>query len=142
MLKKNRERFIYVLIGIGIGIVISGIIMLGIVLNLSENKVQEDNGIAAQPKIEPIVKEPVEKKTQIQVEQKKEEKKEVSIFVPEEAGATEVSKLLQEQGVVENADDFLKYIYKNKKSKVLKDGTITFPLHATYEDILALLTTY
>jgi len=48
----------------------------------------------------------------------------------------QVSKLLVEKGVVDNADDFNQYIVSVGKASVIRVGTYTIKKDATYKDIV------
>lgn len=51
-----------------------------------------------------------------------------------------VAKLLYELGLVDNPEEFNKYIVKEGKAEVIRVGTYTAPKGASYEDIMEIIT--
>ena len=66
---------------------------------------------------------------------------EATITVTRGMGSTEVAKLLQEAGVIEDADDFDSYLVKNGISNKIQINTYKFNSNMTYEEIATGLTT-
>lgn len=73
--------------------------------------------------------------------EKNEKKQEdyCEIFIPSTSGASEICKILEEAGIVENGKAFHDYIKEKGKQAYLKDGHFTLPKDADYETLLALL---
>lgn len=166
-MNEKKKQFIFWLIGLGCGIVLSGILGIIVVLNTGEYKssmlsrvepVTEQKNIAYKEPIATalIVPQNKEKITSQSVKEddipvvtpggllvtpKEKEQKVVQVIIPSGINATETCKLLEEAGVVEDGDDFKEYISKQKKTTKLKDGKFSLPLEATYEELLSLIVT-
>ena len=63
-----------------------------------------------------------------------------TITIPKAVGAKQICDLLEEEGLIDNADDFLTYIKSYKKQRFLKHGELTLPLNVDYERLLEELT--
>lgn len=64
---------------------------------------------------------------------------EFDVYISSTIGATEISKILQSYGVVDNADNMRKYIGNNGKTKALKHGQFKFKKNMSYEEALNIL---
>jgi len=53
----------------------------------------------------------------------------------------QVATLLVQKGLIEDADDFNKYIIKKDKESTIRVGTYSLPQTATYDDIVKIITT-
>ncbi|MDF2612661.1 MAG: endolytic transglycosylase MltG [Clostridia bacterium] len=74
-------------------------------------------------------------------EVKQEEKEQtITVYIPNNTNATKVCQLLEQEGVVQDGEDFLNFIIKNGKTKKLR-GNIekVFPLNGDYDVILNIL---
>ncbi len=63
------------------------------------------------------------------------------VRIPSGANATSVSRALEAQNVIDDADAFNRFIIQKRKSTRLRAGNLKFPLGASYEDVLQVLTT-
>ncbi len=165
---KNIRR-IYVVLGLGAGITLSGILglvsSLGMVSSMSElDRVEKESTGNTQTDVkdtdetnneykidkydeESVVKEEIEDKVEVTDQDKVEEQKEATdetnsttIVIPKNYGATEISKFLEENGIIEDWYEFLVFTRESGQATKLKDGTITMPSGATNEEILDILT--
>ena len=58
------------------------------------------------------------------------------VIIPSQVTASEICKILQQNGIVQNSDDFLAYIKEQKKQTMLKSGKYILPIEGSYEEIL------
>lgn len=63
------------------------------------------------------------------------------VKIPSRVSASMICQILEEHGIVENGQDFLKYIKEQKKQTLLKSGDYTLQIGASYEEILTQLLT-
>ena len=64
------------------------------------------------------------------------EEKVNEVIIPSQVTASEICKILQKNGIVQNSDDFLAYIKEQKKQTMLKSGKYILPIEGSYEEIL------
>ena len=197
-MQLKKQKFVYWLLGLGCGIIVSGILMTIVGLKVIDqyemtSSTEEFNEQSDAPKIlqqnetsqqeasaskepvleeervfkEPLVEEIEEtdslkenelkendasKETRLEEEVVIEEKKEVdevdkelvkernySIYIPSDATATSIASQLEEEGIIENGNDFLIYIKEQGKTSLLRSGSFMFPEKATYEEALNIL---
>ncbi len=62
------------------------------------------------------------------------------VFIPDGYYAQQISEMLKENGIIENAVDFNKYIINKNKQAKLKKGKYTLPVGGDYETLLKILT--
>lgn len=104
---------------------------------ISSNPTEE----SLKPGSEEIKGSPITSDSALKAEKKAEELQTVTVNIPKQATAKKICELLQRQGVIEDAEDFSKYIVEKRKTKYLKDGKIVFPIGAEYDVILGILIT-
>ncbi|MGG4395419.1 hypothetical protein ABEX25_14050 [Paenibacillus thiaminolyticus] len=80
---------------------------------------------------------PAEKK---QVPPLTEVKQEAKIKVAYGSGSRDIAKQLADAGIVESAEEFERYVAKQKKQGKLRTGTFLFPVPSTMEEALRILT--
>lgn len=157
---QNNKPFIFWLIGLGCGMILSGIIMIVLILNAQEYK-QEIVGKFSNEPVQNTEEtfninqvSPTESVDDIEEEQqsesddlKKEEyieehvAEEVEpvdkvIYIPGNSTALQVCIILEQEGIIEDAKGFSDYLVKNKKTTYLRNGTITLPTGASYEELM------
>lgn len=66
---------------------------------------------------------------------------EITFTVKSGMSSGQVAALLVEKGLVDNAEDFNKYIVKVGKASIIRVGTYTLPKDTTYQEIVIKLTT-
>jgi hypothetical protein len=64
----------------------------------------------------------------------------ITFTVKKGMSSDRVAAILEEKGLVKDADDFNRYIIKVGKSKIIRVGTFSLPKNASYEDIVNKLT--
>jgi cell division protein YceG involved in septum cleavage len=156
---QNNKPFIFWLIGLGCGMVLSGIIMIVLILNAQEYKQEIVGQFSNQPvqnaketfninQVSPT--EPIEDIEEQQSESddlRKEEyieepvAEEIEpvdkvIYIPGNLTALQVCIILEQEGIIEDAKGFSDYLVKNKQTTYLKNGTITLPTDASYEELM------
>lgn len=158
---SKKEKLIFWLMGIGCGLVISGV--LGIGNYLWKSREHEDIGnktdivseIQDAENIEPNIEEEiVEEETvpeesgednniiveqNIQGQSYGEKIYLVEITSSDASSSQGVSEKLAKWGIVESSEEFNAYIIDNHKSKLLRPGTFEFEENMTYEEILGVL---
>lgn len=65
---------------------------------------------------------------------------EITFSIERGMSSGKVAKLLEDKGLVDDADAFNTYIVEKKKASVIKIGTYTLPKGSTYEDIINTIT--
>lgn len=195
MKKNHTDKLVYYMMGIGSGIILSGIIMLALLLNVKEiyqyglnqatqlpshntemdggNKLPEEatdkektddwtendqihNQITDHPvnaeNTMPVDQESavltseynsennIEKEQSIQFPKEEEASQEViKIIIPKNYGSSQICKLLQEHGIVEDAEKLQEYIKQQGKMTKLRSGEFYFTKGLEYEEILNIL---
>ena len=145
----KKQKFIYWLIGLGCGIALSGMGMAFIGLSISpEEEIKQisetfvkDEGYTPESEEETKGKDAKE-------EGIKEEAEEVVfkeptykwIEIPLDYGATEISTLLENEGIIDNQENFLEYLREHKQTKKLRYGNKYLPINGEYDSIIAILT--
>ncbi len=66
---------------------------------------------------------------------------EISIRITPGTSATEVSQILYEVGLIDDANNFHTFIKDNKKLNAIQVGFFRIPTNSSYEEILKILTT-
>lgn len=144
-MQNKKEKIAYYLLGLGCGIVLSGMVMLGVSLK-SIGRVEQVVAIQEEQQhylqIKPSIAEikPVITTTSDLVEPLEEEKW-VEITIPAHAGSQDIVALLVENRVIEDAQAFSEYIKMHKKTKSLQHGTLLFPRKGQYSEVLDILLT-
>ena len=69
-----------------------------------------------------------------------EVKQEAKIKVAYGSGSRAIAKQLADAGIVESAEEFERYVAKQKKQGKLRTGTFLFPVPSTMEEALRILT--
>lgn len=64
----------------------------------------------------------------------------VYVEIPTYFGATQICELLEEKGIVDNANEFLAFIRKEDKQTMLLDGNLKLQYGLTYKEVLSVLT--
>ncbi|MDF2877531.1 MAG: aminodeoxychorismate lyase [Clostridia bacterium] len=160
---QHNKSFIFWLIGLGCGMVLSGIIMLALILGtkeygqqmanqFSEQQVQKTEGSLSATQADEESTEPIETKqenqnSEVDIPNEKEveyieeggeqavQSVDKVIYIPEKLTALQICIILEKEGIIQDAKDFSAYLVKNKKTTYLKDGTISLPTNATYEEL-------
>ena len=66
-----------------------------------------------------------------------EEEKFCEVVIPSNLSASEICKLLEEKGIVEDGKAFLAYIKERKKQTYLKSGHYNLQINVSYEELLS-----
>lgn len=161
----KKIKFNFWLLGFGCGIILTGAVgtfmSLGIKVpdqavhalespieqvaegKASEEKV-EDQGTApnqtseiTEVETKEEIKEPQELETSEQVPSKVVYY--VEVHIPHSSTAKTISKILEEEGVVDDAAAFLEYVSERKKQRYIRSGTVELPQNGDYEEVLDLL---
>lgn len=163
-MNNKKEKIIYWLLGVGTGIVLSGMVMLGIALTLitpvdevvTQNREQYQTELAldlanqTRIKTDAELKEPLkiggseEKQDQGEKEdkpKKEDDIKNIEIVIPDNYGSEEIATLLKNNGVIEDEEAFREYIKSKNKTKSLQHGKLNFPKNGRYSEILDILLT-
>ncbi|MDU5142102.1 MAG: hypothetical protein E6230_07960 [Paenibacillus dendritiformis] len=69
-----------------------------------------------------------------------EAEQEATVKVAYGSGSRTIAKQLAEAGIVESAEEFERYVAKQKKQGKLRTGTFRFPVPSTLEEALRILT--
>jgi hypothetical protein len=89
-----------------------------------------------EPTAEPIVKpSPTNIPTEV-VDQNGSDNAKITFTIKSGMSSGQVAKMLVEKGLIEDADDFNKFIVKNGKAGVIRVGTYTVNKDASYKDII------
>ncbi|MGL4736976.1 MAG: hypothetical protein ACRCW2_05920 [Cellulosilyticaceae bacterium] len=148
-MQSKKERVIYWLLGVGSGMVLSG--MVAIALALGQLK-SVDEVVAQRKEIEqfrsatgqtPVLQiEAITTTTaHMNVTESTIDQTWVAINIPPQAGSEEIATLLFEKGIIEDAQAFSQYIKTQKKTKSLQHGTLAFPRKGQYSEVLDILLT-
>lgn len=107
-------------------------------LSLEESDtVSEDEPIKEDNLIEDLVGE---KENTLKLEESTVETQEkYEVYIPDQSGASEICRILEQAGIIENGKDFLEYIKENEKQTKLKNGYLELPYNADYATLLELL---
>lgn len=167
MENNKKVMFISAIIGIGIGLLMSGIILIFLIYNVnnknipsttnSENISKDDSKVEAKiensgPKNTVITPNGEKAKTK-EIKEKanigptKEEKinmdlETIEIEISETATASQIADLLEKGGVIPNAREFRSYIISKGADRTLIHGRKTFEKNSDYETVLKVLMTY
>lgn len=90
-----------------------------------------------EPTLEPT-KEPTVKP--MSTKAPKSEQKEISFTIKRGMNSDQVAKMLEEEGLIENAIDFNKYIVKNGKANIIRVGTYAITQDSSYDEIIKKIT--
>lgn len=142
-------------IGLGTGLFLSGVILSIIMYTsnrvspTSENPIAEveleikdeqdgkNNHQAYNGEIEEIIADSkTEDKTNIQTMQEIET---IELDIEPTSTAREITRLLVDNGVIADYDEFIKYIVLHDAERILSHGTKTFPLNSDIETVFKIL---
>lgn len=143
---KKKEKFIYWFIGLGCGIMLSGIIITFIGLNLKtiENPNINQQKIVDDLPNESIMEKPItedkERQEVSEVEQEVRESAYKWVDIPSAYSATQISYFLETEGIVDDGVAFRNYIAEQKKTTKLRTGNQYLPMNGEYDEILNILT--
>ena len=76
-------------------------------------------------------------KTNEELETAMQEEKFCEVVIPNNLSASEICKVLEEKGIVEDGKAFLTYIKERKKQTYLKSGHYHLRMNASYEELLS-----
>lgn len=160
----KRIKMTFWIIGFGCGMMVTAMIGVLLSLNLSTTKIEEpivkaivseSNDKQNKPnnikKDETIVNiESQENKALTEVQKEAEEEKKIEttdkpksceITILDHYSGNDICQLLEEKGLVDNAESFRQYIWSQNKEKSLYSGTINIPYGLSYAELLSWLTT-
>ncbi|MGL4345394.1 MAG: hypothetical protein ACRCTE_09360 [Cellulosilyticaceae bacterium] len=143
-MNHKKEKIIYWFMGIGVGMVLSGMLMLGIGLKLiapvDEIITQYKDTQEITPITQNVINNPITTSSDVAIEaQKKEEEMVVAVTIPPYLGSEEITELLKQYGVIEDSGAFNEYLKSKKKTRSLQHGTMYFPRQGQYSEILDIL---
>ncbi len=183
MKNSHTEKLIYYMMGIGSGIILSGILMLALILNTKEVYQYNTNNAIQLPsdnididkeqlisteivnkqlsnettdqqistdianELEDIntsdtqLNQSIESSENTLISQGEDEatNEVIRIDIPNHFGAYQICKLLQEQGIIDNSDQFHQYIKDQGKTTKLRSGTFVFTKDLEYDEVLRIL---
>ena len=153
----------YWLLGFGCGIILSGIVGAICSLNIQEYNIGVSN-VTDPPMMEINNQEQYEKINNENIEEYKTEKYEneissveqesskvervdpsievletIEVNIPSKSMATDIAKILEKAGVIEDSKAFVDFIKEKKKTTKLKSGKIIFTKNSSYDEILEIL---
>lgn len=153
----------YWLLGFGCGIILSGIVGAICSLNIQEYNIGVSN-VTDPPMMEINNQEQFEKINNENIEEYKTEKYEneissveqesskvervdpsievletIEVSIPSKSMATDIAKILEKAGVIEDSKAFVDFIKEKKKTTKLKSGKIIFTKNSSYDEILEIL---
>ena len=153
----------YWLLGFGCGIILSGIVGAICSLNIQEYNIGVSN-VTDPPMMEINNQEQFEKINNENIEEYKTEKYEneissveqesskvervdpsievletIEVNIPSKSMATDIAKILEKAGVIEDSKAFVDFIKEKKKTTKLKSGKIIFTKNSSYDEILEIL---
>ena len=159
-MQEKKRQLIFILIGLGSGIVLSGILSLVLLLNTSEYK----NGIILNTTdltrkedteknkvIEEKIDLPVKKSMNDDVveneqgndtnlpektENIKTNEQEVTVVIPPNKTASQTCEILEDAGVVEDATAFNEYIRSKKMTTKINEGTFILKQNMPFDVLL------
>lgn len=159
----KKVKFNFWLLGFGCGIILAGAV--GTFISLSVKVPEQTVNVVAEPIEQVATEQATENKgqdqtsvianesTKVEQEEKEEELQKadvaenppskvvyyVEVNIPSSSSASSISKLLEEEGVVDDAEAFLKYVSDRKKQRYIRSGKVELPQNGDYEEILNLL---
>ncbi len=153
----------YWLLGFGCGVILSGIVGAICSLNIQEYNIGVSN-VTDPPMMEINNQEQFEKINNENIEEYKTEKYEneissveqesskvetvdpsievletIEVNIPSKSMATDIAKILEKAGVIEDSKAFVDFIKEKKKTTKLKSGKIIFTKNSSYDEILEIL---
>lgn len=140
MYKKN-EKWVYFIIGLGSGIVVSGMIMT----ILSLVYVAELRAVENRYVVEIQNQKQKHEETIIPIQEDEVAKKIIEeggykrVDIPIHYGSIQIASLLEEEGIVDDGEAFNAFLVEQNKTKSLRTGVKYFPLGSDYEEILQIL---
>lgn len=159
-MNNKKEKFIFWLMGLGCGILLSGIVGTFLSLNILNNDFKLKNEMTNEHEISNNSKlnnEAINNSNELTEEEiiekalglgmKFEDSKEISndenapikLYISSELGATEICEVLEKSKVVKDGEKFKEYIKKQDKVTSLRHGEFEFSRNMTYEEILEVL---
>ncbi|GMQ60507.1 hypothetical protein AN1V17_49070 [Vallitalea sediminicola] len=120
-------------------------------MNTKKEKLTDDEIIDRATKLGMVFEETIEKDGDEEVriegierltenEQASQESDTVKIDINYGMGSEEVAKILFDNKIVDNAQEFDNYLMKNKFAHRIKIGTYEFKLNSTYEEVMKIFT--
>ena len=163
-MQDKKRQVTFLLIGLGCGMVLSGILSVLLLLNTAEYKngiisnenyeVQNEvvsekneekeslnldksvNNISVnENKTDSIQQEVVETQTDIE-EVTSTVSQTVQVEIPSNLTASQTCELLEEYGIIDDAQEFRKYISERKMTTKLNEGTFMLEENMTYSELL------
>lgn len=63
----------------------------------------------------------------------------LEVYIPSQSRATDIARILEAAGVLENSSAFIQFIEEQDKTTKLRHGNLVFPKNLNYEEILDIL---
>lgn len=165
---NKKAMFISGIIGVGIGLFISGIVLSFLTYNVTNINVpnitnheqintddvmekikvtKSENTTLSSETEEMEIKEPeepkeLEEKVNIKPEIINIDPQTIEVEINETATASQIAELLANEGVISDADEFLSYIVSKKAARTLIHGRKIFEINSDYETALEVLMIY
>lgn len=146
----GKHKIIYLILGIGIGIIITNILHSFYprleYIQLSDDIIIErarDLGMVNLKENIKIEKEIIDEKEEIlekKVEEVKEEVKEVEIVVESGSGLTKVATQLHDADLIDNKEEFILLVKGKKLDKKIATGRFKVKSNNSYTEIIEILT--
>lgn len=147
---NKQEKWIYLIIGIGCGILLSGMVMIALSLEYGKTYTNVMNQHAIEKK---ELQQEIKGYQQTMKDYKQEiddthnnknnpyEVQEVykKVQIPSSTTSNQIALFLEEQGIVDEADAFQEFLVQKGKTRKLRTGVKYFPLHGNYDEILQVL---
>lgn len=134
-----KQKFPFVLLGVGIGIIITNTVYcLNPIVEYKEYTQEEiiekakDLGMV-------FVKESIDVDNQSK-EDYEEKSKEISFVIEQGDNLKEISYNLLEKGIIDDAEDFRNYAKEKGVSRKFRVGTYSLNYHMDYDEIINILT--
>lgn len=155
-MNKNRERWIYLLIGTGCGMILSGILMVIIGLkggqelrgikNEYEGQIQSlQTQISLHEEKVLEEKEELEEKVELEEKAATQEVKEVTpkeyvwVDIPYHYASRQIAYYLEENGIIDDREKFSQFLEEQKATTKLRTGQKYLPKNGDYDEILTIL---
>lgn len=157
----KKQKFIYWFIGLGCGIMVSGLIMTFVGLNIKPSL--EETSVLNNTQVAPVFEtqekdnssntEGINKSNTVgdttvltTVQSEEAINKDIMleenykwVDIPHSYNANQISILLEKEGIIENAADFSKFVKDQKMTTKLMSGKQYLPIKGDYELLLNLL---
>ena len=163
---EKKQKFIYWFIGLGCGMMLSGLVMTFVGLNIKPSL--EETSVLNSTQVAPVfeaqeknnqssntdnsdklnILDDINNKTTNKSQEVPENEEAVVIKedykwveIPKSYNANQISTLLEKEGIIENATDFSEYIKEQKMTRKLMSGKQYLPIKGEYSLLLDLLKT-